>query len=236
MLHLDKMSCGYGNLTVVEDLSFHIAKGEIFALIGANGAGKSSTIMSIAGHVQVKSGKILFKEQDITSVPVTRRVKLGIAIAPEGRRLFSDMSVSENLAMGCYSLPKNRLSRNRDKVLELFPRLKERINQQASFLSGGEQQMLAIGRALMAEPELLIIDELSLGLMPKIIDLCYQAITALREQGVTILLVEQNTTRALDVADRICVLESGRDVWQGTAIEASNDPELIKAYLGLNQD
>lgn len=236
MLHLDKMSCGYGNLTVVEDLSLHIAKGEIFALIGANGAGKSSTIMAIAGHVQVKSGKILFKEQDITTVPVTRRVSLGIAIAPEGRRLFSDMSVNENLAMGCYSLPKSRLTQNRDKVLELFPRLKERIHQQASLLSGGEQQMLAIGRALMAEPELLIIDELSLGLMPKVIDLCYQAITALREQGVTILLVEQNTTRALDVAERICVLESGRDVWQGTAAEACNDPELIKAYLGLNQD
>jgi branched-chain amino acid transport system ATP-binding protein len=234
MLHLDKMSCGYGSLTVVEDLSLHIAKGEIFALIGANGAGKSSTIMSIAGHVQVKSGKIIFKEQDITSVPVTRRVQLGIAIAPEGRRLFSDMSVNENLAMGCYSLPKSRLSQNREKVLELFPRLKERINQQASLLSGGEQQMLAIGRALMAEPELLIIDELSLGLMPKVIDLCYQAIAALREQGVTILLVEQNTTRALDVADRICVLESGRDVWQGTSTEAGSDPELIKAYLGLN--
>ncbi len=235
MLRLDRISCGYGNLTVVEDLSFHITKGEIFALIGANGAGKSSTIMAIAGHVQVKSGKILLKDQDITSVPVTGRVKLGIAIAPEGRRLFSDMSVSENLAMGCYSLPKNRLAENRDKVLELFPRLKERINQQASLLSGGEQQMLAIGRALMAEPELLIIDELSLGLMPKVIDLCYHAITALREQGVTILLVEQNTTRALDVADRICVLESGRDVWQGTAAKAGNDPELIKAYLGLNQ-
>ncbi|TKB05856.1 ABC transporter ATP-binding protein [Desulforhopalus sp. IMCC35007] len=236
MLHLDKMSCGYGNLTVVEDLSFNIARGEIFALIGANGAGKSSTIMSIAGHVQVKSGKILFKERDITSVPVTKRVSLGIAIVPEGRRLFTDMSVSENLAMGCYSLPKSRLSRNRDKVLELFPRLKERINQQASSLSGGEQQMLSIGRALMAEPELLIIDELSLGLMPKVIDLCYQAITALREQGVTILLVEQNTTRALEVAERICVLESGRDVWQGTAAKACDDPELIKAYLGLNQE
>lgn len=236
MLRLDRMSCGYGSLTVVEDFSLRIAKGEIFALIGANGAGKSSIIMSIAGHVKVKSGKILFKEQDITSVPITQRVKLGIAIAPEGRRLFSDMSVNENLAMGCYSLPPKRLPHNRDKVLELFPRLKERIHQQASLLSGGEQQMLAIGRALMAEPELLIIDELSLGLMPKVIDLCYRAINVLRMQGVTILLVEQNTTRALEVADRICVLESGRDVWQGTAAEARTDPELIKAYLGLNQD
>jgi len=236
MLQLEKMSCGYGSLTVVEELSLQIARGEIFALIGANGAGKSSTIMAIAGHVAVKSGKIIFKGDDITAVPVTRRVKLGIAIAPEGRRLFSDMTVNENLAMGCYSLPKSHINVNRDKVLELFPRLKERISQQASYLSGGEQQMLAIGRALMAEPELLIIDELSLGLMPKVIDLCYEAIAALRKQGVTILLVEQNTTRALEVADRVCVLESGRNVWQGTAAEAANDPELITAYLGLNQD
>lgn len=236
MLHLEKVSCGYGNLTVVENLSLQISKGEIFALIGANGAGKSSTIMSIAGHVKVKSGKIRFKGDDITNLPITKRVRLGIAIAPEGRRLFTDMTVNENLSMGCYSLPKNRLSLNRDKVLELFPRLDERIEQQASTLSGGEQQMLAIARALMAEPELLIIDELSLGLMPKVIDLCYRAISTLKEQGVTILLVEQNTTRALEVADRICVLESGRDVWQGTAKDAGNDPDLIKAYLGLDQE
>jgi branched-chain amino acid transport system ATP-binding protein len=236
MLRLERVSCGYGNLTVIEELSLHIAKGEIFALIGANGAGKSSTIMAIAGHVGVQAGRILFKGQDITSVPVTRRVQLGIAIAPEGRRLFSDMSVNDNLAMGCYSLPKKRLSGNRDKVLELFPRLKERLHQQASLLSGGEQQMLAIGRALMAEPDLLIIDELSLGLMPKVIDLCYRAITSLQEQGVTILLVEQNTTRALEVADRVCVLESGRAVWQGTAEDAGRDPALIKAYLGLKQE
>ncbi len=235
MLHLEKMSCGYGSLTVVEDLSLQISKGEIFALIGANGAGKSSTIMSVAGHVTVKSGKILFKGNDITTTPITKRVRLGIAIAPEGRRLFTDLTVSENLAMGCYSLPQKRFLRNRDKVLELFPRLEERIDQQASTLSGGEQQMLAIGRALMAEPELLIIDELSLGLMPKVIDLCYNAIATLKEQGVTILLVEQNTSRALEVADRVCVLESGKDVWQGTAKDASNDPNLAQAYLGLNQ-
>jgi branched-chain amino acid transport system ATP-binding protein len=234
MLRLEEFSCGYGSLTVVEDLALEVRQGEIFALIGPNGAGKSSTIMSIAGHVQVKKGRILLKGQDITGVPVTKRVEIGIAIVPEGRRLFSDMSVQENLAVGCYSLPKSEFNRNREKVLALFPRLAERIDHQASFLSGGEQQMLAIGRALMADPELLIIDELSLGLMPKVIDLCYQAIMALREQGVTILLVEQNTTRALEVSDRICVLESGRAVWQGTAAEAMRDPELVKAYLGLS--
>ena len=234
MLSLENMTCGYGNLTVVEALSIEISKGEIFALIGPNGAGKSSIIMSIAGHVEVKQGIIRFKGEDITNVPIIKRVGLGIAVVPEGRRLFSDMTVNENLAVGCYSLPKKELSRNRDKVLELFPRLAERIDHQASNLSGGEQQMVAIGRALMANPELLIIDELSLGLMPKVIDLCYQAIDTLKEQGVTILLVEQNTKRALEVSDRICVLESGRDVWQGTAQEAVNDPDLVKAYLGLN--
>jgi len=234
MLSLENMTCGYGSLTVIEALSIEISKGEIFALIGPNGAGKSSIIMSIAGHVEVKEGIIRFKGEDITNVPVIKRVGLGIAVVPEGRRLFSDMTVYENLAVGCYSLPKKELSRNRDKVLELFPRLAERIDHQASNLSGGEQQMVAIGRALMANPELLIIDELSLGLMPKVIDLCYQAIATLKEQGVTILLVEQNTKRALEVSDRICVLESGRDVWQGTAQEAMNDPDLVKAYLGLN--
>jgi branched-chain amino acid transport system ATP-binding protein len=233
MLSLKNMSCGYGNLIVVENLSFHIARGSIFALIGANGAGKSSTIMAIAGHVSIKSGTVSFNNRNITQVAVQHRVRLGIALAPEGRRLFSDMTVNDNLAMGCYSLPRKRFSFNRDKVFELFPRLKERKEQKAASLSGGEQQMLAIGRALMAEPELLIIDELSLGLMPKIIDLCYRAIAFLKDQGVTILLVEQNTSRALDIADHICVLESGRNVWQGSAVSAKNDPVLVSAYLGL---
>ncbi len=233
MLSLENMSCGYGNLTVIENLSFHITKGSIFALIGPNGAGKSSTIMAIAGHVRIKAGSILFKDQDITHISIQQRVRIGIALAPEGRRLFSDMTVNDNLAMGSFSLPKRRFHFNREKVFELFPRLKERKEQRAASLSGGEQQMLAIGRALMAEPELLIIDELSLGLMPKIIDLCYSAIAFLKDQGVTILLVEQNTSKALEIADHICVLESGRDVWQGSAANAGKDPALIAAYLGL---
>ena len=235
MLSLENFSCGYGALTVVEDLSIHIPKGEFFALIGANGAGKTSTIMAIAGHVEVKTGKIVFEGTDITRVPVRKRVALGIALAPEGRRLFSDMTVDDNLRMGAYALPKQRFAQNRDRVLDLFPRLAERQFQPAGSLSGGEQQMLAIGRALMADPKLLIIDELSLGLMPKVIDQCYEAIDRLRTLAVTILLVEQNTTRALEVADQVCVLESGKAVWQGTAKAARNDPELIDAYLGLSQ-
>jgi branched-chain amino acid transport system ATP-binding protein len=233
MLALKNMSCGYGALTVVNKLSLHIPKGIVYALIGANGAGKSSTIMTIAGQVKLKSGSITFEGKDISNVPLKDRVKMGIAVAPEGRRLFSDMTVDENLAVGSYTLPTTQFSENKNKVLELFPRLGERISQQAGSLSGGEQQMLAIGRALMSRPKLLIIDELSLGLMPKVIDLCYQAIEKLRSEGVTILLVEQNTTRAFEVADEVCVLESGLNVWQGKSEDAKKDPKLIDAYLGL---
>lgn len=235
MLELEKMSCGYGSLTVVNELSVHVPAGIIFVLIGANGAGKSSTIMSIAGHVKIKSGRILFEGRDISSIPVKDRVKLGITIAPEGRRLFSDMTVEENLAIGCYSLPSDQFKDNKEKVFQIFPRLAERVSQQAGSLSGGEQQMLAIGRALMPNPKLLIIDELSLGLMPKVIDLCYLAIEKLKKEGVTILLVEQNTSRAFEVADQVCVLESGNDVWQGSAEDAKNDAGLVEAYLGLKK-
>jgi branched-chain amino acid transport system ATP-binding protein len=233
MLFLKNMSCGYGALTVVNKLSLHIPKGIVYALIGANGAGKSSTIMTIAGQVKLKNGSIELEGKDISNVPLKDRVKMGIAVAPEGRRLFSDMTVDENLAVGSYTLPTAQFSENKNKVLELFPRLGERISQQAGSLSGGEQQMLAIGRALMSRPKLLIIDELSLGLMPKVIDLCYQAIEQLRNEGVTILLVEQNTTRAFEVADQVCVLESGVNVWQGKSEDAKKDPKLIDAYLGL---
>jgi len=234
MLTLKDMSCGYGALTVVNKLSLHIPKGIVYALIGANGAGKSSTIMTIAGQVKQKNGSIEFEGKDISTVPLKDRIRKGIAVAPEGRRLFSDMTVEENLAVGSYTLPTDQFSENKSKVLELFPRLEERISQQAGSLSGGEQQMLAIGRALMSNPKLLIIDELSLGLMPKVIDLCYLAIEKLKKEGVTILLVEQNTARAFEVADEVCVLESGLNVWQGKAEDAKNDPKLVDAYLGLN--
>jgi branched-chain amino acid transport system ATP-binding protein len=234
LLELREISCGYGALTVVSDMTIKINKGDIFALIGANGAGKTSTIMAIAGHVALKAGHILFESRDISNVPIKNRINLGISLAPEGRRLFSDMTVDENLSIGNYAFPKGQFYANREKVLEIFPRLRERIQNFAGSLSGGEQQMLAIGRAMMATPKLLIIDELSLGLMPKVIDLCYDAIQKLKAEGTTILLVEQNTTRALEVADRVCVLESGKDVWQGSAEEAKGDPELIEAYLGLH--
>ena len=233
MLRLESLSCGYGTFRAVSDLSLEVAAGSVFALIGANGAGKSSTIMAIAGHVEVQGGRILLTDEDITGMPARSRVRAGIAVVPEGRRLFSDLTVADNLALGGYALPAPRLSRNRAGILELFPRLAERRGQLAGSLSGGEQQMLAIGRALMAEPKLLLIDELSLGLMPKMIDACYQALSNLKDAGITILVVEQSTTRALSIADRVCVLESGRAVWQGSGPDARADPLMIDAYLGL---
>jgi len=234
MLELRDFSCGYGAFQAVGGLNLTLKAGTITGLLGANGAGKSSTLMCLAGHVAQQSGQTLLDGQDITGAQARTRVRLGLAISPEGRRLFKDLSVEDNLRMGGMSQPVKHYAQDRDTVLSLFPRLSERLGTLAGNLSGGEQQMLAIGRALMARPRLLMIDELSLGLMPKVIDLCYQALQTLRESGLTILLVEQNTTRALQVADHICVLESGRSVWQGSAADAANDPALSAAYLGLH--
>jgi branched-chain amino acid transport system ATP-binding protein len=236
MLRLEALSCGYGALTAVHGLDLEVPAGKVTALVGANGAGKSSTLMAIAGQVAVQAGRILLEGEDITALPAKARVVRGIAVAPEGRRLFGDLSVAENLTVGGYCRERAREAVNRDAVLALFPRLAERISQPAAALSGGEQQMLAIGRALMAEPRLLMIDEVSLGLMPKVIDACYDAIRQLQARGLTILLVEQNTKRAFEVAEHICVLESGNAVWQGSGEAARRDPALIEAYLGLREE
>ncbi|WP_259779970.1 ABC transporter ATP-binding protein [Aestuariispira ectoiniformans] len=236
MLQLKNLTCGYGALQAVHGLDLDIPEGCVFALLGPNGAGKSSTLMSIAGHVDVFSGQIIFDGQDITAMPARERVRQGIAIAPEGRRLFPDLTVIENLTVGGYSRPAAREKANREMVFDLFPRLAERQTSHAGALSGGEQQMLAIGRALMTEPKFLMIDEVSLGLMPKVVDICYNAVSHLRSKGMTILLVEQNTSRALAVADRVCVLESGSPVWQGTAEDARQDSSLIDAFLGLSKE
>ncbi|MBW1777023.1 MAG: ABC transporter ATP-binding protein [Deltaproteobacteria bacterium] len=233
MLRLETLSCGYGDMRAVHGLDLELVEGGTTALLGANGAGKSSTIMSVAGHVQVHEGKVLYRGEDITRATPMARVKKGIAVVPEGRRLFSSLTVRENLVVGGYSLPKPKSDAGIDRVMTLFPRLKERLDQRAGSLSGGEQQMLSIGRALMSEPALLMVDELSLGLMPKMIDACYQAVAELKRGGLTILLVEQSTHRALEVADQVCVLESGRSVWKGSAHEARNDTEIIDALLGL---
>ena len=235
MLKIEKLTCGYGPLNVVHKLDLIVEKGSIHALIGANGAGKTTTLMTIAGHLPVQSGSILMGTDLINRVPTKKRVQRGIALVPEGRRLFSDLTVQENLEVGGYSHPKKNILHNLDQILSLFPRLGERLGQLSDSLSGGEQQMLAIGRALMAEPKLLLLDELSLGLMPRMVEECYIALNQLKNNGMTILLVEQNTRQALAVADNVCVLESGIVAWSGTAEQAKQDSGIIEAYIGLSR-
>jgi len=234
MLAIERLNCGYGSVRAVHDVSFDVPAGSVFALLGPNGAGKTSTIMAIMGHVDVFAGRILLEGADITRRRAVERVDLGIALVPEGRQLFSDLTVAENLTVGGYARPLARDGAKRDRVFGYFPRLYERRQQLAGSLSGGEQQMLAIGRALMAEPRLLLVDELSLGLMPKMVDLCLDVLLKLTDEGLSILLVEQNTARALDVADRVCVLSSGVQVFAGTAQEARAAGSLFTAFLGAS--
>ena len=236
MLKINKLSCGYGSLTVVHELDLNVRQGSIHALVGANGAGKSTTLMTISGHVQVKSGSIMIGSEKLDQVPTKERVQRGVALVPEGRRLFSDLTVRDNLEVGGYSLPKENIPRNLERVMTMFPRLGERLKQESGLLSGGEQQMLAIGRALMAEPKLLLLDELSLGLMPRMVEDCYIALQQLQSEGMTILLVEQNTQQALSAADDVTVLESGTVAWQGTAEKARHDSSIIEAYIGLRRE
>ena len=236
MLKIKSLSCGYGNMQVVNNLDMNIQKGSITAILGANGAGKSSLIMALAGHVEIKQGEIEYDQRNITFFSPMERVKMGMALVPEGRRLFKSLSVGENLMIGGYITTQKKIINNIEKILSIFPRLKERYKQKAGSLSGGEQQMLAIGRALMAEPKLLMIDELSLGLMPKAIDVCYQVIKELNSnEGLTILLVEQSTQRSLQVSDSIIVLESGNTIWKGSSKEAGDSSTIIDAMLGLHK-
>jgi branched-chain amino acid transport system ATP-binding protein len=191
--------------------------------------------MALAGLVDIKQGNIKYEDQDITLWSPMERVNNGIALVPEGRRLFTSLSVYENLIVGGYVTNKTTSSNNIEKIISIFPRLGERLKQKAGSLSGGEQQMLAIGRAIMAEPKLLMIDELSLGLMPKAIDTCYKVIKDLNATGLTILLVEQSTQRALEVSNSALVLESGNTVWKGSSKEARNSSEIINSILGLHK-
>jgi branched-chain amino acid transport system ATP-binding protein len=234
MLEIQSLSAGYGPFQAVHELSLILRPGTITGLLGANGAGKSSTLMCVAGHVLQQGGALRLDGQNISAWSPTERVRKGIAISPEGRRLFIDLTVQDNLRVGGMVQSADVFTHDRDRVLELFPRLGERLHSLACNLSGGEQQMLAIGRALMTRPRVIMIDELSLGLMPKVIDLCYQALLKLREEGMTIFLVEQNTERVLQVADEICVLESGNTVWRGSAADARSNPQLAEAYLGMH--
>ncbi len=232
MLAVRSLTCGYGDMRAVDELSFEAGAGEIFALIGANGAGKTTTIMALAGHLRPRAGAITLDGEDITSLGARERVQRRIALVPEGRRVFADLSVDENLTVGGHLLDAARLRKQRDRVYAIFPRLAERRSQRAGSMSGGEQQMLAIGRAVMAGPRVLLVDELSLGLMPKMVDECYRVIEALKDEGLAVVLVEQSTQRVLETADNVAVLESGRTSWAGTGAQARADPAIIAAYLG----
>lgn len=232
MLSIENLQCGYGFVHAVHDVSLDVDAGSILALLGPNGAGKTSTIMAVMGHVDIYAGRILFDGAEITHRRAVDRAALGIALVPEGRQLFSDLTVDENLTVGGYTRPLRDDADKRDRIFGYFPRLYERRTQLAGSLSGGEQQMLAIGRALMAEPRLLLVDELSLGLMPKMVDICLEVLVRLKAEGFAILLVEQNTARALDVADRVCVLSSGMQAFQGTAADAKASGSMFTTFLG----
>jgi branched-chain amino acid transport system ATP-binding protein len=233
MLQLVDLHCGYGPMQAVQGLDLTAQAGRFTALLGANGAGKSSTLMCIAGHVEIQGGQILYKDKDMAATSPMQRVAGGIGLVPEGRRLFAELTVRENLVMGGYCRPKVETEPNLTKIIDMFPRLGERLGQRAGALSGGEQQMVAIGRALMSQPDLLLVDELSLGLMPKAVDICYAALAELKDSGLAIIIVEQSTQRALEVADDITVLESGRVVWSGSAEASPNSIDMIDAFLGF---
>ena len=235
MLEVARLTCGYGDVVAVDDLSFSVEAGEIFGLIGANGAGKTATIMALAGLLPVRAGAVRAAGRDVTAMPAHKRADRGIALVPEGRRVFAELTVGENLTVGGARLDATAMERNRARVFETFPRLAGRARQLAGSLSGGEQQMLAIGRAMMAEPSILLIDEMSLGLMPTAVDECYRVLARLREEGLAILLVEQGTERVLDAADRVGVLETGRLAWTGTRAEAAGNSAVVEAYLGMDR-
>jgi branched-chain amino acid transport system ATP-binding protein len=233
MLELSAVSAAYGAVRALDGVNLDVGAGEIVALIGANGAGKTTLLMTICGRPRAAAGRVLFKGRDITGLPTHRIAALGIAHAPEGRRIFARMSVLENLRLGARMAPPARFAANLDSVLTLFPRLKERIDQRGGTLSGGEQQMVAIARALMAEPELLLLDEPSLGLAPMIVKQIFAAIGRInRERGTAILLVEQNAHHALALAHRGYVLATGRVVLQGPAAMLAADKDVQAAYLG----
>jgi len=231
MLEVDGLHVHYGKIAALHGVSLHIDEGEIVALIGANGAGKTTTLKTLSGLRSVTAGTVTFKGQDITKVPGHERVSLGMSQVPEGRGVFPGMTVRENLQMGAYGR-RDSIASDLERAFTLFPRLKERETQRAGTMSGGEQQMLAMGRALMSRPQLLLLDEPSMGLAPKIIQLIFEIIREINQQGTTILLVEQNATQALRIADRGYVLENGAVVKTGTGPTLADDPQVRAAYLG----
>jgi len=232
MLELRDVTVSYGMIEALKGISLTVGPGEIVALIGANGAGKSTTLMSISGVSALRSGVISYDGNELSGLPAHEIVQLGISQVPEGRRIFSRMTVRENLEMGAFTRGRNDLARGLERVFSIFPMLAERTGQYGGTLSGGEQQMLAIGRALMSGPKLLLLDEPSLGLAPIIVSRIFKIIKDINEQGTTVLLVEQNAKAALRLANRAYVLETGTIVMQGQASVLASDPGIKKAYLG----
>jgi branched-chain amino acid transport system ATP-binding protein len=233
LLDIDDLHVYYGNIAAVKGLSLTVKKGEIVTLIGSNGAGKSTTLRTISGLLKPRSGRVTFDGRSISGVPGHKVVALGICQSPEGRRIFPKMSVTENLELGAFlRSDKPEIASDLDRVYDLFPRLKERHAQKAGTLSGGEQQMLAVGRAMMGRPKLLLLDEPSMGLAPVLVDLIFDTIQTIRDQGTTVLVVEQNALAALRIGDYAYVLESGNLKLQGDARSMLNDDEVVRAYLG----
>jgi len=233
MLTLENVSVNYGAIEALTSISMHVEQGEVVTLIGANGAGKTTTLRTITGLLQPRHGKVIFEGEDISAKPTHKLVARGISMSPEGRGVFANLSVRENLQMGAY-LKKNKseVAADMERAFKLFPRLRERESQKAGTLSGGEQQMLAMGRALMSSPRLLLLDEPSLGLAPLVVHTIFEAIDEIKSKGTTILLVEQNAHAALGHSDRAYVLETGRIVMEGPSKDLANDPRIKEAYLG----
>lgn len=233
MLEVKDLKVYYGMIQAIKGVSFHVEEGEIIALIGANGAGKTTILHTVSGLLTPKEGSITFEGQDIVKIPGHKIVSMGMAHVPEGRRVFAQLSVLQNLKMGAYTRKdKEEISQTLARVFEHFPRLEERQNQMAGTLSGGEQQMLAMGRALMSHPKIILMDEPSMGLSPIFVNEIFQIIQEVSKEGTTVLLVEQNAKKALSIADRAYVLETGNIVLEGKADELLHNDSIKKAYLG----
>lgn len=233
MLEIKNLEVYYGVIQAIKGISFEVNEGEVIALIGANGAGKTTTLHAVTGLIPVKAGEIIFEGKNVTKTPGHKIVSMGMAHVPEGRRVFAQLSVYQNLKMGAYTRKdKEEIGRNLEMVYKRFPRLEERKNQMAGTLSGGEQQMLAMGRALMSQPKIILMDEPSMGLSPIFVNEIFDIIKEVSAAGTTVLLVEQNAKKALSIADRAYVLETGKITLQGDAKELMNDESVKKAYLG----
>ena len=233
LLKVENLEVYYGVIRALKGISFHVNRGEIVSLIGANGAGKTTTLHTVTGLIRPKNGSVVYNGQEITKIAPHKIVSLGLSHVPEGRRIFQDLSVYDNLLLGAYTRKdKKAIAEDMERVFEQFPRLKERRRQMAGTLSGGEQQMLAMGRALLSDPDMIVMDEPSMGLSPLLVSAIFEIVKSFREAGKTVLLVEQNAKKAMMVSDRVYVLETGSITTEGNAADLINDERIKKAYLG----